>query len=95
MFRPLVLAFALSAAPAAAQPYYQAQPAAQPAEAKVVARDILWNCGAGTCSAAKNHSRPAIVCSLLVKEVGALVSFSVAGEPVAAADLEKCNARAR
>lgn len=94
MLRPLILAFALSAAPAAAQ-HYQAQTLVKPGQARIIARDIMWTCGGTACTAPKNHSRPAIVCSLLVKEVGALASFSVAGRPISVSDLEKCNARAR
>lgn len=86
------LAF-MSAAPVMAS-HYTAQPAAKPSQAKLIVRDIIWFCGDAGCSAAKNGSRPAIVCGSLVKEVGRLQSFNVAGAPLPPAELEKCNARA-
>lgn len=96
MRRLAILSIALAAAPAvAAAPHYVARPAAQPVEARVIARDTLWNCGEGECTAAEADSRPAIICSLLAKEVGALTSFAVAGRLLPASELEKCNAKAR
>jgi hypothetical protein len=94
MFRLTALALALAASPALASSHYQAEPAAKPVNARIVVKGTLWKCSDTGCTAAKDNSRPAVVCSALVKEVGALRSFSVAGQPLAAADLEKCNARA-
>ena len=88
----LVLAFAT---PAASGPYYSAEPAAPPTRERFVARENIWRCGAGICVSARSASRPAIVCSTLVREVGALRSFSVDGQPLAAEALESCNRRAR
>jgi hypothetical protein len=60
-----------------------------------VVRDTIWACGDSGCEAAdRSNSRPAIVCEVLVKEVGALRSFSAGGQPLTAGQLEKCNARA-
>lgn len=82
-------------APAAAGPHYRAELAA-PAEAnKVVARGLLWHCDGAACAAGKGNSRPAIECAALAKKVGELRSFSVAGRPMAAAELEKCHGRGR
>ena len=95
MLRPAILGLTLLATPALASGQYQAEPAAKPAAAKLVLRDTLWSCGDSGCvTASRSGSRPAIVCELLVKEVGALRSFSVAGRPLSPEQLEKCNARA-
>jgi hypothetical protein len=94
MFHAALLAFAMASAPAVASQHYQAEPAAKPAQAKFVAKDILWRCGDAGCTGAKGSSRPAIVCASLVREVGALRSFTAGGTAFAAEDLQKCNARA-
>ena len=91
-----LLAFGMTASPAAAAGiHYRAHPAAVPAEARLVVRDIVWRCGAGGCTAPENGSRPAIVCSALARELGALRSFTVAGRSFGAEELENCNRRAR
>jgi hypothetical protein len=54
----------------------------------------MWNCGESTCVGTKSSSRPAIVCAVLVKKIGRLRSFQVAGEALAPAALEACNAHA-
>ena len=95
MFRTLILGFALVATPALAAPYFTAEPAAKPAEAKLVLRDTMWKCGDSSCTAGRSSSRPAVVCAVLVKEVGSLRSFTVEGVPLSAEELEKCNARAK
>ena len=88
------VALAAAAAPAAAS-QYRAEPAAKPPQAKLVVRDTLWQCGDDGCaSTSKSNSRPAIVCAVLAKEVGALRSFSAAGRALSAEELEKCNVRA-
>jgi hypothetical protein len=95
MYKGFILGFALIATPALAGSHYHAQPLTKPAAAKMVVRDTIWSCGDGGCAAAgKSGSRPAIVCEVLVREVGALRSFTVAGQPLSAEQLEKCNARA-
>jgi hypothetical protein len=94
MFRAAVIALAFAATPALAAPHFHADPAARPAGSRVVARDTIWKCGDAGCAANRGNSRPATVCASLVKEVGALRSFSVAGAAIPAQDLEKCNARA-
>jgi hypothetical protein len=95
MYQAFILGLALIATPAVASSHYHAQPVAKPAATKLVLRDMIWSCGDAGCSAAtKSSSRPAIVCEVLVKEVGSLRSFSVAGQALSAEQLEKCNARA-
>lgn len=93
----LFLSFSvLGASPAmAAAGHYRAEFASPPAAGKLVAKDVVWTCDSGGCTAAPSNSRPQIVCSALARRVGALQSFTVAGRPLGAADLEKCNARAR
>jgi hypothetical protein len=74
---------------------YRAEPATAPASARLVVRDVVWRCGAGGCVAPRGNSRPVIDCSALARQVGTLRSFTVGGEALDAAALEKCNARAR
>jgi hypothetical protein len=74
---------------------YRADPAAPPAAARLVVREIVWKCGAGGCVAPQGNSRAAIDCSALAREVGTLRSFTVGGQPLDSAALGKCNARAR
>jgi hypothetical protein len=95
MFRPVLLVLAVVSAPAFASSQYHADPQAQPAKERVVTRDGVWNCGAGGCTAAQGNSRPEIACAALVRQVGALNSFSASGSTFAGAQLEKCNSRAR
>ncbi len=66
-----------------------------PSEGRLVLRDTFWRCGEAGCGAAESSSRPAIVCAVLAREVGALRSFTVQGRALAAEELDKCNARAR
>lgn len=95
MLRSVILCGALLAAPAFASSHYHAQPEVRPEAAKLVVRDTIWSCGDGGCAAAgKSGSRPAIICEVLVKQVGALRSFTVAGKAISPEQLEKCNARA-
>lgn len=86
----------LFASAAFAQPggYYSATPAAAPTKAAVITQGTLWKCAEGVCSAAKATQRDSIMCELVVKKVGALTTFTVAGQPIAAEALTKCNERA-
>ena len=93
MFRAL-LGLSLIATPALASAHYQAQPSVAPAQAKLVLRDTVWTCGGDGCVAARTNSRPATVCALLARQVGALRSFSAGGKALPADQLAKCNARA-
>jgi hypothetical protein len=94
MLKLTVLALALTAAPAFASSHHHAEPLAKPAAAKLLLRDMVWQCGDSGCAAGRSNSRPAVVCALLVKKVGGLKSFTTGGEAMAASELEKCNARA-
>lgn len=90
------LALGAGSGPAfAAASYYRAQPVSPPAETRIVLRDVIWACGETGCSGSKSNSRPAIVCAVLAREVGALESFSIEGRRLDRQELEKCNSRAK
>lgn len=74
--------------------YYAATPVATPAKTSLVTRTTVWKCGEGVCTASKADSRDAIMCELVVKEVGTLSAFAVRGQTFDADALAKCNARA-
>ena len=100
-FVPILSAFSLAfltvgAAPAvAAGPHYRAELATPTSSNRIVTRDLIWRCAASGCVAGKSNRRPATDCAALVREAGALRSFAVAGKALSAADLEKCNAKAK
>jgi hypothetical protein len=95
-FLAFFLAFSLLGGTAfAGSMQYRAEPAAPPASARLIVKEIVWKCGAGGCVAPQGNSRPAVDCSALAREVGTLRSFSVGGQPLDSAALGKCNARAR
>lgn len=85
---------ALVGAPAAAATY-TAKPAVQPASARIIARDISWNCGSATCLGSTQESRPAILCEGLAKRAGRLENFVANGRAFGSAELAKCNASAK
>jgi hypothetical protein len=75
--------------------FYRAEPAATPAKSQVIAGELVWRCGADGCTAGKSGARPVVDCQGLVRAVGPVKSFAVAGGPLPAGQLEKCNARGR
>jgi hypothetical protein len=93
----IVSAALLSPLAASAQPGagYVAVPSAQATKASFIARSTVFSLRDGAYVAAPSPERAKIVCELVVKEVGKLNSFSADGATFAAADLDKCNARAR
>ena len=95
MLRPLIAlaATVMFAAPALAATY-TAKPVEPAAQAKIVARDIVWTCGAEGCRGATSESRPAVLCQALAKRAGRLASFAVDGRAFASAELDRCNAAA-
>ena len=95
MIRPLILAASVLAATPALANHYRAEPAEAPARDRFVARHNVWNCTGADCVSSRSEARPAIVCATLVREVGRLNRFSVAGRDFAAEELEACNRRAR
>jgi hypothetical protein len=92
-----LLSFTLLGGTAFAAPagQYRAEPASPPAASRLIVKDIVWRCGAAGCVAPRSNSRPAIDCSALAHEIGTLRSFTVEGQALEPAALEKCNARAR
>jgi hypothetical protein len=89
-------AFGAAASPAfATTVQYRAEPATAQSAARFVVNEIVWKCGPAGCVGVRGHSRPATDCAALAREIGELRSFSVAGRPISADELEKCNARAR
>lgn len=91
-------AFATTAAPVRAAPtgaYYVAtlaSPLAAPR--KMVEGEVLWNCAGTECSAARDTSRPAIVCARLAGKVGLLSGFATPKGAFSAEDLARCNGTA-
>jgi hypothetical protein len=74
---------------------YRAELAAPAAAARLVVRDIVWNCTGAGCVAGQGNSRPIVDCAALARQAGAIRSFSVAGAALPAEAMEKCNAAAR
>ena len=95
MIRTAVLSLALLSSPALAASYYVAEPAAPPTQQRFVARDNVWRCDTAGCTSTRTASRPAIVCGSLVREIGAVRSFSVEGRAFGTEELQNCNSRAR
>jgi hypothetical protein len=95
MLRPLLAVgfAALVAAPAAAATY-SAVPEAPVGVSRIVARDVLWTCGAGGCTGATPNGRPLIVCQSLAKKTGRIERFLVDGRELPGPELERCNASA-
>ena len=72
---------------------FQAEPTARPSQERFVARDNVWRCADAGCSSTNAPRRaPRSSASSLVREVGALRSFSVDGRAFGADELEACNA---
>ena len=88
-----LLGLALAAAPAAAANY--AATLTNPTSGRLVARNIVWNCGAAACQGATNESRPVILCQSLAKSAGRVESFLVDGRSFTPTELERCNASAK
>lgn len=74
-------------------PYYVATPAAAPAKMTLITRSTPWRLQGASFVAAQAPERPAILCQLVADRTGPLASFSVAGKPVDADALAKCNAK--
>lgn len=90
----IALSFIALPAMAAAAPLMNATTEAG-ADGRIITRGAAWNCTDGECKTASDASRPKVLCERLVKEVGALTSFSINGEAMDADALAKCNAKAK
>lgn len=91
----LALTPAASFAQGAVRGYYAATPASAPSKASMVTRNTVWKCGDGVCTASKTTTRDAIMCELVVRELGTLSGFRANGSDFDADALAKCNAKAR
>ena len=88
-----LLGLAIVAAPAAAANY--SATLASPTNARLIVRDISWNCGAAACQGATDESRPAVLCQSLAKRAGRIETFLVNGRAFTPSELERCNASAK
>lgn len=88
----LTLAF-LACAPAAAASY--SATLTSPTTGRLIARDIVWNCGPAACQGATEESRPAVLCQSLAKRAGHVERFLVDGRAFTGAELDRCNASAK
>ena len=86
-------ALVLAAAPAAASTY--SAKLAAPTTERIIANDIVWNCGADACKGSTEESRPAVLCQSLARRAGKVASFLADGRSFTAAELDKCNAAAK
>ena len=87
------LALTIASAPAAAATY--SATLASPASGRLIARDIVWSCGAAACQGATQESRPVVLCQSLAKRAGHVETFLVDGRAFTPAELERCNASAK
>jgi hypothetical protein len=90
----LALAAATLAASPAFAATYSAKPASPAKAERIAVRDLVWACGPQSCTGSTQNSRPLVLCQGLAKRTGRLESFAVNGRPIAAAELERCNASA-
>ena len=88
-----LLALGLASAPAVAATY--SATLASPASGRLIARDIVWSCGAAACQGATEDSRPAVLCQSLAKRAGRVEAFLVDGRAFTAQELDRCNASAK
>ena len=89
----LALSALIAAVPAGAATY--SAKLAVPTSGRVIARDIVWNCGPAACQGATDESRPVVLCQSLAKRAGRIDSFIVDGRAVGPAELHRCNASAK
>jgi hypothetical protein len=86
-------ALLVAAAPAAASTY--SARLASPTSERIIARDIVWNCGADSCRGASDESRPVVICQSLARRAGKVGSFVADGRDFTPAELDSCNASAK
>lgn len=75
--------------------YYVAVPAAAPAKQTLVTRETLWKLHGDRYVAARAPEREAFLCSAVVRNAGALTSFTAGGQAFDADQLANCNAKAK
>ena len=74
---------------------YTAKPAAAPAAAKIIGKDISWARDGDSYRGSTEASRPLILCQDLAKRAGRLESFAADGKTLSAEQLAKCNSAAK
>lgn len=89
-----IAAASFLAAPAFAA-NYSAKPAAAPAQAKIIGKDISWARDGDTYRGSTEASRPVILCQDLAKHAGRIESFAADGKELSAEQLAKCNTAAK
>jgi hypothetical protein len=89
-----IAAASFLAAPAFAA-NYSAKPAAAPATAKIIGKDISWTRTGDTYRGSTDSSRPVILCQDLAKHAGRIESFAADGRELSADQLAKCNTAAK
>lgn len=85
---------AAAPAPAPAD-VYAAVPAAPATKSSFITRSTAWRLQNGVFVAGQAPERPAVLCELVVRQVGELSSFAVGGKAYDAEQLAKCNAKAK
>ncbi len=94
----LAAAMLLTAGAAGAQApiaYYAAIPVTPATRAQLMTHATPWSLRGGAYTADRAPERDVIMCQLVAKEVGQLQSFAVAGKPLDADTLGKCNSKAK
>jgi hypothetical protein len=96
MFRSILTLSALVlTATAAGASTYSAKLATPAPNARIIAGDIVWNCGPDACQGATEESRPAVLCQSLARRAGQVGNFVADGRAFTPAELDKCNASAK
>ncbi|WP_228242112.1 hypothetical protein [Porphyrobacter sp. GA68] len=83
---------AMPAAAGTAATQYTATLAQPVSDARVVAGKTLWKCAGTECAAVVEGSRAGRVCRDLQRKAGTVTQFTVAGQPLDAEALSRCNA---
>ena len=94
MLRTVFVLSALMVAVPAGAATYSAK-LAVPASGRVIARDIVWNCGPDACQGATDESRPRCSASRWRSGRAEFETFIVNGRSVGPAELVRCNASAK
>ena len=94
-FLPLLVLTSFASPALAQAPYYSADPAAAPAQQRLVVRDSIWRCDGGQCVSPRSPRRHVLVCAGLARSVGQLRRFAVEGREFDSEALAACNANAR
>lgn len=88
-----VAGFAATATPShAAGGYYSVTLAtALDAPKRLIEHGVSWSCTGSECSAARDTSRPAMVCARISQKVGTIARFATPDGELSAEELARCN----